>query len=186
MARYQGRAGNHHNRSEPPGQGDRCTFATAGGSCILIDMKKLALFLSVFLLLAPAAGAGTTPPPQKDEVETGIPPGAEALVWDRDFDLLLELTNEPTPAQLALESKRLAIEKERQVLVARRLDLSRRLESLQGSYTSETLLNEMLRLGVSDLQAVQKTLRDDLKRTDDRIQDLDFQLKRLKTPSGGG
>jgi hypothetical protein len=156
-----------------------------GGSCILIGMKRLALFLSALLLLAPEAVLATTSLPQKGQAEGGMSSGAEALAWDRDFDLLLELTNEPTPAQLAKESKRMAIEKERQALIARRQDLNRRLEALQGSFTSETLLNEMLRLGVSDLQAVQKTLRDDLKRTDDQIQDLDFQLKRLNTPSGG-
>jgi hypothetical protein len=149
-------------------------------------MKGLPLSLAIFVLLALAPGVGAAPAPQQAAAKGQPPSNVEALAWDRDFDLLLELSDEPTPAEIALESKMAALEKERQVLVTQRQDLKRRLEALQGSFTSETLLNEMLRLGVSDLQSVQKTLRDDLEQTDDRIRDLDFKLKRLKTPSGGG
>ena len=111
--------------------------------------------------------------------------GREALSWDRDFDLLLELKDVPTRAELDLAARRRALVEERGRLGRKLADLQSRLDSLQGTYSTETLLNEMLRQGVSDMQTVVANLSRDIKATKAKIADLDDRLKRLGPPAGG-
>jgi peptidoglycan hydrolase CwlO-like protein len=63
-------------------------------------------------------------------------------------------------------------------------DLKARSASLEGTYTTEALLKEMLRQGVSDLQSVQKNLKDDTDRTQARLFEVQAELARLRREAG--
>ena len=113
------------------------------------------------LAAALAAGAQAPPPPPPWEPGAGAAAGApapaageESLSWDRDFDLLLELKDVPTRAELDREARRQALMEERERLARALGDLQSRLDSLQGTYSTEILLNAMLRQGASDMQTV--------------------------------
>lgn len=138
------------------------------------------------LAAALAAGAQAPPPPPPSAPGAGGAAGApapaageEALSWDRDFDLLLELKDVPTRAELDREARRQALIEERERLARALGDLQSRLDSLQGTYSTETLLNEMLRQGASDMQTVVANLNREIKATKAKIADVDDRLKRL-------
>ncbi len=138
--------------------------------------------------LALGVGVLSTALPAQDQppaADKAGPADLEALAWDRDFDLILELRNVPSGAQLLRDARRQELEKERAELRARVKELQARLDALQGTYTSETLLNEMLRQGVSDMQSATKNLKDQIRKDQARIDDLNQSLKRLAAPHGG-
>lgn len=106
-------------------------------------------------------------------------PRDEAMTWDRDFDLLLELNAAPTKAQQAAEERRQALEKERADLADRLDDLQSRLAAIEGTYTSEALLNEMLRQGVGDVQSAQANLRLWIRKDQERVREIDAELQKM-------
>ena len=107
-----------------------------------------------------------------------------ALDWDRDFDLLLEVENQPTRAQLLLASRIEGLEKQEESLSKQLADLKARSAALEGTYTTEALLKEMLRQGVSDLQSVQRNLKNDTDRTQARLFEVQAELARLRREAG--
>ena len=107
-----------------------------------------------------------------------------ALEWDRDFDLLLEVENQPTRAQLLLASRIEGLEKQEESLSQQLADLKARTAALEGTYTTEALLKEMLRQGVSDLQSVQRNLKNDTDRTQARLLEVQAELARLRREAG--
>lgn len=119
------------------------------------------------------------PAPQGEE-SAAIDP----MTWERDFDLLLEVQNIPTKGQLIASAREAALIQERDSEQAKLEDVKKRLALLQGSYTTEALLNEVLRLGVTDFQSVQTKLEEEIREHSKRINDIDEQLKRLKPPTG--
>jgi ferritin-like metal-binding protein YciE len=68
---------------------------------------------------------------------------------------------------------------ERKALVERLADLELRLATVQGSYSTEALLREMLAQDVASLQEVQVNLQRDIADTERRIKDVDEVLRRL-------
>ncbi len=74
-----------------------------------------------------------------------VDPSTEAMAWDRDFDLLLELNKAPTKVQTVQEDKRQALVQEREKVMAHMTDLKARLAAVEGTFTTEAVLNEMLR-----------------------------------------
>lgn len=138
--------------------------------------------LAILFGALPLAGGAQAAPAGAGQPDAA---GLEALAWDRDFDLILELRKVPSGAQLLKEARRQALEKEKGELQAKVKELQSRLDALQGTYTSETLLNEMLRQGVSDMQSATKNLKDEIHRDQGRIDDLNQSLKRLAAPGGG-
>jgi gas vesicle protein len=101
------------------------------------------------------------------------------LKWNRDFDLLLDMGDVPTVQQRVDTAKRETLQKERAGLEARLADLKSRLASVEGSYTSEAVLKEMLRQNVNDMQTVQSNLKRDVEQTQQKIDDVDEALKHL-------
>jgi chromosome segregation ATPase len=106
------------------------------------------------------------------------------MLWERDFDLLLELKNIPTKGQLVIAARRQALEEERGALLARQEDLKKRLAQIQGTYSTEFLLNEMMQLEVSDLQSVQTRLREELRVVSERIAEVEREIRKLGPPTG--
>jgi FtsZ-binding cell division protein ZapB len=158
-------------------------------------MREFARWLT-FAALAAAAASGAVPQSPPPSVPLG-PAGAaaqqaspsqeprqEALAWDRDFDLLLELRDAPTRAEVEAAARRQALTEERDRLSRHLADLQSRLDALQGTYSTETLLNEMLRQGVSDMQTVVANLNREIKAAKSRIAGIDDRLKRFYPQPG--
>jgi transposase len=101
------------------------------------------------------------------------------MAWDRDFDLLLELKNEPTRAQREVGARRAGLVQERRELVERIDGLRARLAAVEGTYTTEAILNEMLRQGVADMQTARQNLRNWIRQDEDRVKEIDAGLQRL-------
>jgi hypothetical protein len=147
-------------------------------------MRDPLLRLAVSLLVTAFPAVAQTPSseahsiPQASSV-TPSSTGDEALAWDRDFDLLLELKNEPTRAQREMDVRRAGLVKERGELAARIDALRARLAAVEGTYTTETILNEMLRQGVADMQTAQENLRIWIRQDEDRVKEIDAKLQRL-------
>jgi len=136
------------------------------------------LLLSAALLVAvPPAPLRSqeTPPPQAPNREGS---SALALQWEKDFDLLYDLEG-ADPARDAAETRRKALELERQGLDARIGALRERLGALEGSYSTELLLREMLTLDVGTPQEVQAVLRRELADAEGRRKEVEEALRRL-------
>ncbi len=143
-------------------------------------MMKPWLVLSVcMVLLLPAPSAFCQEAPAGADKAAGAD---EALAWDRDFDLLLELKNTPTKTQRAAENERAALLKERDGLASKVAELKARLAAVEGTYTTEALLTEMLRQDVADMQSVRDNLRRWIKADEDRMSDIDARLKAIAPP----
>ena len=106
------------------------------------------------------------------------------MTWERDFDLLLEVQKIPTKGQLIASARLAALMQERESEQAKLDDVKKRLALLQSTYTSEALLNEVLRLDAKDFQSVQTKLEDEIRQHTKRLSEIDQQLKRLKPPVG--
>ena len=148
-------------------------------------MKERGVVLAVLFLVA-----GLFAKPQENPAtDAKAPPAAsggtgEAMAWDRDFDLLLELKKEPTKAQREITSKRADLEQERLNLLEQLDDLRARMAAVEGSYTSEAILGEMLRQGVADMTTAQENLRVWIKRDEAQVKDLDTRMKQLSAQGG--
>lgn len=129
------------------------------------------------LFLAPASAYAQAPPAAAPQ--PAAKPQEEAMSWDRDFDLLLELKAAPTKAQQESEERREALEKERAELSGQLDDLQSRLAAIEGTYTSEALINEMLRQGVGDLESAQNNLRQWIHRDQERVREIDADLRKI-------
>lgn len=116
--------------------------------------------------------------PAAEPAGTPAPP-TDAMSWQRDFDLLLEVDNKPTRDQVLRVARREALVKERDALQARLDDDKKRLATIQNSYSTEALLQEMIRQDVADFQSVQKNLTDDVRETSRRLTEVRAQIKRL-------
>ncbi len=148
-------------------------------------MKRMAaLLLSILWLPLPGQeppAKRPAPAPAKEGSQERL---STALEWDRDFDLLLEVENQPTRAQILIASRIEGLEKQEESLSKQLADLKARSASLEGTYTTEALLKEMLREGVSDLQSVQRNLKDDTDRTQARLFEVQAELARLRREAG--
>ena len=123
---------------------------------------------------APASGADRKAPEASDM----------DLRWNRDFDLLLDMGNVPTVQQRKDAARRKALLKERGALEGRLADLESRLASIEGSYTSEAVLQEMLRQGVSDMQTAQNNLKREVEQTRQKLDAVDKALSRVGAEPG--
>ena len=143
--------------------------------------KRLAAPFLVFMILcAQASPTGAQEPP----TPAATPPAQEeAMAWDRDFDLLLELKAAPTKAQVEAEERRASLEKERSELIEHLEDLRSRLSAIEGTYTSETLLNEMLRQGVGDTQAAKDNLGKWIRQDEERLKEVEATLLKMAARS---
>lgn len=106
------------------------------------------------------------------------------MAWDRDFDLLLELKNEPTRGQQEMDTQRAALEQERRVLLERMDGLRSRLAAVEGTYTTEAILKEMLQQEVADMQTAQENLRNWIRQDEDRVKEIDARLQKLAVEGG--
>ena len=106
------------------------------------------------------------------------------MAWDRDFDLLLELKNEPTREQRERGARRAGLEQERRDLLQRMDGFRSRLADIEGTLTTETILNEMLRQGVADMQTAWENLRIWIRQDEDRVKEIDAGLQRLAFEGG--
>lgn len=147
-------------------------------------MRDPLLLLAAVLLMAASPGiaqmpSGETSPKSQPSSGTATSAGDEALAWDRDFDLLLEMKNEPTRAQREMDTRRDGLVKERRDLTDRIDGLRARLAAVEGTYTTEAILNEMLRQGVADMQTARENLRTWIRRDEDRVKEIDAGLQKL-------
>ncbi len=144
-------------------------------------MKWMAALLLLILWLPLPGREPPAKQPAPAPAETGSQEGlSTALEWDRDFDLLLEAENQPTRAQILIASRIEGLEKQEESLSKQLADLKARSAALEGTYTTEALLKEMLRQGVSDLQSVQRNLKNDTDRTQARLFEVQAELARLR------
>lgn len=147
------------------------------------------VILAVLLLVATGSARAQEPPPVKEEASPAgraAPAGGadEAMAWDRDFDLLLELKGEPTKAQREILTRRAALEQERRTLLEQLADLRSRLAAVEGTYTTEAILGEMLRQGVADMPAAQENLRAWIERDEARLKEIDARRQELSAQGG--
>ncbi len=126
-----------------------------------------------------AAVAAADPAPASGEARTAPQTSDMDLRWNRDFDLLLDMGNVPTVQQEKDTARRKALEKERGELEDSLADLKSRLASVEGSYTSEAVLQEMLRQGVSDMQTAQNNLKREVEQTHKKLDTVNKALRRL-------
>lgn len=132
------------------------------------------VFLLLFLLIGGFAVAGV---PDVDKAQ------GMALRWDRDFDLLIDMKDVPTLAQKKLEQEKKILIAERDSLKRTLASLDKRLAVVNGSFSNEALVEEMLKLKEHDAASVRKTLREQKARTQQRIAEVERSLKAL---SGNG
>lgn len=145
--------------------------------------------LAVLLLAATGSARAQEPPAVKAQASTAegaapAGPADEAMAWDRDFDLLLELKKEPTKAQREILTRRAALEQERRTLLEQLADLRSRLAAVEGTYTTEAILSEMLRQGVAGMPEAQENLRAWIERDEVRLKEIDARLLRLSAQGG--
>jgi len=146
-------------------------------------MAKTSLILALVCGSALQASAWAQAPATPSTPQA-VDPSTEAMAWDRDFDLLLELNNAPTKTQTIQEDKRKALLQEREKVLAHMTDLEARLAAVEGTYTTEAVLNEMLRQGVGEMLTAQDNLKRWIKEDDDRLKDLDAKLQKLAYRGG--
>jgi hypothetical protein len=150
--------------------------------------EYLPVLAALLLVTAPPALAqapsGETPPARQASTGALVPAGDEAMAWDRDFDLLLELKNEPTRGQREVDARRAGLEQERRDLLQRMDGFRSRLADVEGTLTTETILNEMLRQGVADMQTARENLRIWIRQDEDRVKEIDTGLQRLAFEGG--
>lgn len=115
--------------------------------------------------------------------DDGIP--VTSAMWERDFDLLLDSGEVPGPEALALAARKADLEAERDRLQQKLDDLRQRQSSIQGSYTTEALLEEMLRQDAHSLQAVQANLAAWIQETEAKLRDVDRNIALLKQGKRG-
>jgi FtsZ-binding cell division protein ZapB len=152
-------------------------------------MKEYLPALAALLLVtaSPAMAqtpSGMAPPAREASSGAPAPAGDEAMAWDRDFDLLLELKNEPTRGQQEMDTQRAALEQERRVLLERMDGLRSRLAAVEGTYTTEAILKEMLQQEVADMQTAQENLRNWIRQDEDRVKEIDARLQKLAVEGG--
>jgi len=116
------------------------------------------LGLSVLLALALPAAGQVPPSPEALPPE----PAGEAMLYERDFELLLEQARVPTAGQVVLDEKLASLRQERTALERQRGALQGRLDSISGSFTMVQAAEEMTRQGVHDLREARKNLEHDL------------------------
>lgn len=109
---------------------------------------------------------------------------ADPMTWERDFDLLIEVEKIPTKGQLLRQAKRDELMEELDQVQRRLDDSKKRLKALDTSYTTDLLMEEMIRQGVPDLQSVEKNLKDQIRKDSARATELQILLKRLDQPGG--
>lgn len=137
-----------------------------------------AIFFTAFATLSLAMGVRgscQSAPPKTPATASSD----EALAWDRDFDLLLELKKSQTKAEGEAAARRAGLLKEKETFQAGLTDFRFRLSSIEGTYTTEAILNEMLRQEVSDMQLARENLRGWIKRDEAQVREIDAQLKHL-------
>lgn len=133
--------------------------------------------LAVFLAAAlPAAGQAVPTPAPTIPSE----PVAEAMLYERDFELLLEQAGVPTAGQLALDEQLAALAFERAALSARREALRLRLASITGTFTMVQAAEEMTRQGVQNLREARENLGRELAGVDAELTRLDRKERELK------
>ncbi|MEW5763899.1 MAG: hypothetical protein ACOYXN_06755 [Acidobacteriota bacterium] len=137
------------------------------------------MLITGFLLLLPflpgrAQEASSGEGPKADPILIGV-----ALSWDRDFDLIYDWETPPEPERAVAGRRREGYELERKALEDRLADLTARMAAVQGSYSTEALLKEMLAQDVASLQEVQDNLRKEMADTERRIKEVDQVLRRL-------
>jgi len=115
--------------------------------------------LALLLAWAPALAGQEVPRPAPP---AAAEPVAEAMLYERDFELLLEQAGVPTAGQLALDEQLAALEAERAVLTQRRAALQARLDSISGTYTMIQAAEEITRQGVRDVREARKNLERDV------------------------
>lgn len=130
------------------------------------SMKMPCLLLLLELLALTAARAQQPPDPALLE------PTADALVYERDFELLLEEAGVPTLGQVELERQIAALGPERAAAEKKLAGLQKRLSALDNNYTLEELAEEFARQGVSDTRAAQAGLKA-------QIAEVQLQLEKL-------
>jgi hypothetical protein len=140
----------------------------------LKTMLAAAVLVLLPSLLGRTQGVPSGADRKADPLLTGI-----ALSWDRDFDLIYDWETPPEPERAEYGRRREGFETERRALEERLADLELRLAAVQGSYTTEALLREMLAQDVASLQEVQNNLRRDMADTERRIKEVDEVLRRL-------
>ncbi len=144
-----------------------------------MKMRFAGAFLLCVVVAWSLAARADDPPKQTGGDQKAGPVADMDLKWNRDFDLLLDMGDVPTVQQRADAARREVLEKEHAGLEARLADLKGRLASVEGSYTSEAVLKEMLRQDVNDMQTVQSNLKREIEQTQQKIEDVDEALKHL-------
>lgn len=142
-------------------------------------MGRAPLLLAAALALsalAPRAQEPAPPAPPGGPAE----PSAEILLYERDFELLLEEAGVPTAGQRELDRQLETLSERRSALAQREADLRRRQEAVSGSYTLVAAAEEMARQGVSDLRVAQESLRRQLEETRAQLAALSRQERELQ------
>ncbi len=149
-----------------------------------MKMARMGVLILCGVLAWSASVPGAEPAPASGADRKAHEASNMDLRWNRDFDLLLDMGNVPTVQQQKDAARRKALLKERSALEDRLADLESRLASVEGSYTSEAVLQEMLRQGVSDMQTAQNNLKREAEQTRQKLDAVDKALMRLGAGPG--
>lgn len=149
-------------------------------------LRLAAPILLMLIALPPALTQERRPwSPEAPKPPEAEAQGFDAMAWERDFDLLLEVENIPTKGQLLLQARREALQNEAERLELKISEARKLQRTLETSYTSEALLQEMIDRGVPDAASVQKNLKEEIRRDGQRLGEIRAQLKRLDQTGGG-
>jgi len=139
-------------------------------------MRRCCLLSLLFLFLSQAPDA------QGEPAQGNAPQGEEqdlARYWDRDFDLILEYKQGEERRNQVREREVRRLEEEIRALREERDTLRSRRRSIEETYSTETLLEELMELEVESASEARKVLDEKIHREDLRIQDLERELDRL-------
>lgn len=137
-------------------------------------MARAPLLAAAALALAPLLAGAQEPPAPPSE------PSPEVLLYERDFELLLEEAGVPTGGQRALDGQLEALGDKRSALAQREADLARRLDAVSDSYTLVAAAEEMTRQGVTDLRQARERLGRDLDDVRAQLATLSRQERELR------
>lgn len=137
-------------------------------------MRAGATLLCV-LLCAAAAGQEDPDPIGRDPDLAGI-----AIRWDDDFDLILEYRQGDEQEAKRIRDRVRPLQDERDLLAEEVTRLEMRRQRLEGSYSTEMLLEEMLDLNVKSASEAIEALEERIAWKRERMAELDREMQRAR------
>lgn len=101
------------------------------------------------------------------------------LLWERDFELILELNNIPTKGEILREKEIESLEKEKRELLDKKERLEKRLQILSNPILTDELYDQMLEEGTRDVSSTIESIKKKLNTVNEKIDEIDNKLRKM-------